>query len=193
MQGFNFTQGLVMSNYKRVEACDHIESINVIIEIPADDAPVKYEFDKDNGILSVDRFVATQMRYPVNYGFIPQTLSDDGDPADVLVITPYPLKAGSLIKVRAIGMLSMTDESGVDAKILALPISKLTKIYDHINDIDDVDQNKLAQIEFFFQNYKALEPGKWVELDGWKKKNEAIKEIENSIKTYEQKLEDNNV
>ena len=130
------------------------EEVNVIIEIPANADPIKYEVDKDTGTLWVDRFMATAMFYPANYGFVNQTLSLDGDPVDVLVPTPYPLQAGSVIKCRPVGVLKMTDESGEDAKVIAVPISKLTKQYDHVQDIDDLDPLLKAQIQHFFESYK---------------------------------------
>ena len=143
------------------------DEINVIVEIPAHSDPVKYEVDKDSGAFFVDRFMSTAMYYPTNYGYIPQTLSEDGDPADVLVIAPVPLISGSVIPCRPIGVLNMTDESGEDAKILAVPVSKLTKIYENIHSPDDVSPHLLAAISHFFEHYKDLEEGKWVKLAGW--------------------------
>ena len=141
--------------------------INVIIEIPAFSEPVKYELDKDSNLLIVDRFMSTCMQYPCNYGFIPNTLSEDGDPMDVLVITPIPLRHGAMIRCRPVGMLKMTDESGVDTKIIAVPHDKLTKLYTHIQDINDLPELLKAQIKHFFEHYKDLEPGKWVKVDGF--------------------------
>ena len=152
-----------------------------LIEIGANTPPVKYEYCKDNKIIYVDRFVATAMFYPVNYGFIPDTLSDDGDPMDTLVITPHPIVVGSLIKVRPIGVLNMTDESGVDFKILSVPISKLTKQYENIKDIGDVSVDLLKTIEHFFKHYKDLEDGKWAKIDGWDGVDKAKKIINKSI------------
>jgi inorganic pyrophosphatase len=160
---------------------------NVIIEIPAFSEPVKYEFDKDANMLVVDRFMGTAMQYPANYGFIPHTLSEDGDPVDVLVITPIPLRHGCAIRCRPVGMLKMTDESGPDAKILAVPVSKLTKKYDHIQDIQDVCESLKAQIKHFFENYKALDAGKWVKLDGYASVADAKAEILASVKRMNQK------
>lgn len=156
--------------------------VNVIIEIPANDAPVKYEVEKDSGALVVDRFMGTAMFYPANYGFVPHTLSEDGDPVDVLVVTPYPLQHGSVIEARPVGVLKMTDESGVDAKIIAYPKNKLTPIYDDIKNIDDVPELLKAQIKHFFENYKANEPNKWVKVEGWGDIEDAKAEIVASIK-----------
>jgi inorganic pyrophosphatase len=141
--------------------------INVIIEIPAFSDPVKYEFDKDNNMLMVDRFMATCMQYPCNYGFIPDTLSEDGDPVDVLVITPFPLQHGAMIRCRPVGMLNMMDESGKDSKIIAVPHDKLTGMYKNIQDINDVPELLRQQIKHFFEHYKDLEVGKWVKVESF--------------------------
>lgn len=151
--------------------------INVIIEIPAMSEPVKYEFDKENGLLVVDRFMGTCMQYPANYGFVPNTLSEDGDPVDVLVITPFPLKHGCLIRCRPIGVLKMTDESGVDCKVLAVPVDKLCQLYHDVKEIQDVPALLIKQIEHFFSHYKDLEKGKWVKLEGWGDSQAARAEI----------------
>ena len=131
--------------------------INVVIEIPAHGAPVKYEVDKDSGTLTVDRFMGTAMFYPCNYGFLPHTLSEDGDPVDVLVVTPVPLISGAVIRCRPIGMLEMTDEAGEDHKILAVPVSKLTKLYDDVLSPQGLHDDTLNQITHFFEHYKDLE------------------------------------
>ena len=157
------------------------DEINVIIEIPAGSGPVKYEVDKATGALTVDRFMATAMHYPANYGYIPQTLSEDGDPADVLVLAPVPLIHGAVIACRPIGLLKMTDESGVDGKILAVPIDKLSQQYRHIKTTDDVDSQTLATIAHFFEHYKDLEAGKWVKIDGWYDCTQAKQEILASV------------
>ena len=141
--------------------------INVIIEIPAMSEPVKYEIDKDSGALMVDRFMGTAMHYPCNYGYIPNTLGDDGDPVDVLVVTPIPLRAASVIRCRLVGVLDMTDESGRDEKLVAVPMSKLTPIYDNVKEATDLPQLTLDQIKHFFEHYKDLEPGKWVKVESW--------------------------
>jgi inorganic pyrophosphatase len=155
--------------------------LNVVIEIPAMSEPVKYEFDKENNILVVDRFMATCMQYPCNYGFIPSTLSEDGDPVDVLVITPIPLRHGAMIRCRPVGMLRMTDESGVDTKIIAVPHDKLTPVYKNIKDIEDVPELLKQQIKHFFEHYKDLEAGKWVKVDGFADAATAKAEIKKSI------------
>lgn len=158
--------------------------VNVIIEIPSHSDPVKYEVDKDTGAMFVDRFMGTAMHYPCNYGYIPQTLSDDGDPADVLVITPVPVITGSVVRVRPLGMLQMTDEAGGDAKILAVPIDELSSLYASYNSIRDVPKPLLDAISHFFDHYKDLEAGKWVKIEGWVDKEEAKKEIMLSIDRY---------
>jgi inorganic pyrophosphatase len=160
------------------------EDIYVAIEIPANSSPVKYELDKDMGALLVDRFMATPMFYPANYGFIPHTLADDGDPIDVLVVTPYAVQAGSVIRCRPVGVLNMEDEAGGDAKLVAVPHDKLTNAYSHVKDIDDLPQLLRDQIKHFFENYKTLEPGKWVKVQGWANAAEAKKAIEESVKAY---------
>lgn len=157
------------------------DEVNVVIEIPANADPIKYEVDKDTGALWVDRFMATPMFYPCNYGFVNQTLSLDGDPVDVLVPTPYPLQAGSVIKCRPVGVLKMSDESGEDAKVIAVPVSKLTKEYDQVNDVNDLPELLRAQITHFFERYKELEKGKWVKVEGWGDVNEAKEEIKSSF------------
>ncbi len=158
--------------------------INVIIEIPMHGEPVKYEVDKDSGALFVDRFMTTAMFYPTNYGYVPNTLSEDGDPVDVLVVTPVPLISGAVVRCRPLGMLKMTDESGVDAKILAVPISKLSKMYDALTSYEDLPRHLLLSLEHFFQHYKDLEEGKWVKVDGWCGVEAACEEILSSIKRF---------
>ncbi len=160
------------------------DQINVIIEISAHSNPVKYEVDKASGAMFVDRFIATSMFYPCNYGYVPQTLSEDGDPVDVLVITPVPIISGSVIKARPLGVLEMTDESGVDAKILAVPIDKLSTLYRHMQSPDDVPSELLAAITHFFEHYKDLEQGKWVKVKGWQGTETAKREILMSIERF---------
>lgn len=163
------------------------DEFNVIIEIPAAGAPVKYEVDKETGILMVDRFMSTSMVYPCNYGYIPGTLSDDGDPVDVLVLAPVPLLSGSAICCRTVGVLEMTDESGGDAKLLAVPVDKLTPYYRHIKTAEDVSPELRAMIQHFFEHYKDLESGKWVKIKGWAGLDVARKEIMDSIARYQEK------
>jgi inorganic pyrophosphatase len=160
------------------------QDFNVIIEIPAQSDPVKYEADKETGLLHVDRFIGTGMRYPANYGYIPQTLSGDGDPVDVLVITPFPLLAGSVVRARALGMLQMTDESGVDAKLVAVAHDKVCPMTADLKSIDDVPAYLKDQIKHFFEQYKALEKGKWVKVDGWAGIEAAHKEITEGAANY---------
>lgn len=172
-------------NLKELEPGKHIpDDINVVVEIPAQAGMIKYEMDKDSGLLSVDRFMPTSMYYPANYGFVPNTLSGDGDPVDVLVITPVPVQAGTLIRARAIAILNMEDESGHDRKILALPIKKICMQLAHIEKLTDVPEVLLKSIVHFFEQYKALEPGKWVKITGWEGVKAAQQEIEDSIRRY---------
>jgi len=160
------------------------ENVNVIIEIPAHSDPVKYEVDKESGAVFVDRFMATAMFYPTNYGYVPHTLSEDGDPVDVLVVTPHPLISGSVIRVRPVAVLKMSDESGIDAKVLAVPVTKLTDRYEHINDVDDVPESLKNQISHFFEHYKDLEKGKWVKIEGWEGAEAAKAEIVASVERF---------
>jgi len=157
---------------------------NVIIEIPSHADPVKYEVDKETGAMFVDRFMNTAMHYPCNYGYIPHTLSEDGDPVDVLVVTPVPLISGSVIRCRAVGILNMTDEAGPDAKLLAVPLDKLCALYRDAKQPEDMPQQLLAQIKHFFEHYKDLEDGKWVKIEGWGNVDDAEKEINSSIKRF---------
>ncbi|MFK8039857.1 MAG: inorganic diphosphatase [Rickettsiaceae bacterium] len=150
------------------------EEFYVIVEIPMNNDPVKYEFKKEVGMITVDRFMQTAMYYPCNYGFIPNTLSGDGDPVDVLVVSRYPVIPGSVIKSRPIGVLIMEDESGVDEKIIAVPVSKVDCSFDDVQSISDVDQMLIKRIRHFFENYKALENGKWVKIVGFEDKAQAV-------------------
>lgn len=160
------------------------DEINVIIEIPMGGEPIKYEVDKDSGALFVDRILGTSMRYPCNYGYVPHTLCGDGDPADVLVFMDIPLMHASVVKCRPIGMLKMTDESGEDAKIIAVPVSKISTYYDKVESINDLPQIKLDQIAHFFEHYKDLEKGKWVKIEGWADAAAAKQEIADSIENF---------
>jgi inorganic pyrophosphatase len=141
--------------------------VNVIVEVPVGGEPIKYEMDKEAGTLVVDRFLYTSMRYPGNYGFIPHTLSEDGDPCDVLIANQRGIVPGAIIAVRPVGVLLMSDEAGIDEKIIAVPVQKLTRRYDKVLNYTDLPEISLKQIEHFFSHYKDLESGKWVKLDGW--------------------------
>ncbi|MEX1165411.1 MAG: inorganic diphosphatase [Hydrogenophaga sp.] len=160
------------------------EAFNVIIEIPMNADPIKYEVDKETGAIFVDRFMSTAMHYPTNYGYVPQTLSGDGDPVDVLVITPVPLIPGVVVTCRPIGILMMEDEAGVDGKVLAVPIDKVLSIYTQWQKPEDLNPMRLNTIQHFFEHYKDLEPGKWVKILGWEGKDSAIKEIADGIAAY---------
>jgi inorganic pyrophosphatase len=160
------------------------DEFNVIIEIPMNADPIKYEVDKATGALFVDRFMSTSMHSPCNYGYIPQTLSDDGDPVDVLVITPFPLFPGVVVTCRPIGMLKMSDEAGGDAKLLAVPIDKILPIYQHWQKPEDMNDLRLHQITHFFEHYKDLEPGKWVKVEGWEGPESARTESRNGLASY---------
>lgn len=155
--------------------------INVIIEVPLGNEPVKYEMDKESGALIVDRVVHTSMRYPCNYGFIPHTLSEDGDPIDVMVASNVGFIPGSVVRSRPIGVLRMTDEGGPDEKILAVPVDKLHPYYSEISEYSDMPKIILDQIAHFFKHYKDLEDGKWVSLDGWGNAEEAARFISDSV------------
>jgi len=159
--------------------------IYVVIEIPAESSPVKYEIDKDSDAVFVDRFMAAPMFYPANYGYINHTLADDGDALDVLVITPYPVAVGSVIRCRPVGILNMTDEAGEDAKLVAVPHQKLSQAYNDIHDIDDLPQLTKDRIAHFFENYKKLEKGKWVKVEGWSDAQAARDAIMQSVAAYE--------
>ena len=161
------------------------DEINVIIEIPKDAEPVKYEVDKATGAIFVDRILSTPMRYPCNYGYVPHTLCGDGDPADVLVILPLPLIPGSVIRCRPVGVLRMSDEAGSDEKILVVPVDKVFAGYSHIDDIEKVRSHWCERIGHFFQHYKDLEKGKWVKLDGWGGAVEAKKILLESIERFD--------
>ena len=157
------------------------EDVNVIIEVPLGGQPIKYEMDKEAGTLVVDRFLYTPMAYPGNYGFVPHTLSEDGDPIDVLVINTRELIPGCLINVRPVGVLIMEDNAGQDEKIIAVPSHALTKRYDHIRTHSDLPEITLHQIEHFFEHYKDLEPGKWVKIGDWHGAEDAMRLISEAI------------
>ena len=158
--------------------------IYVVIEIPANSSPVKYEIDKDADALFVDRFMASPMFYPANYGYINNTLADDGDALDVLVVTPYPVVPGSVIRCRPVGVLNMTDEAGEDAKLLAVPHEKLTQAYNDVHDIADLPEMLRNNIKEFFENYKNLEKGKWVKVESWEGVDAAKVKIQAAAAAY---------
>jgi inorganic pyrophosphatase len=158
---------------------------NVIIEIPMRGDPIKYEVDKDTGAVFVDRFMSTAMHYPCNYGYIPRTLSDDGDPCDVLVLSPMPLIVGVVVRCRPIGMLKMEDEAGGDSKILAVPVDKLTDLYRDVHAPEDIPELRIHQIAHFFEHYKDLELGKWVRVSTWVGADEAKKEILDGVARFQ--------
>ncbi|HEY3299200.1 MAG TPA: inorganic diphosphatase [Methylophilaceae bacterium] len=158
---------------------------NVIIEIPMRGEPIKFEVDKESGAVFVDRFMGTSMHYPCNYGYIPHTLAEDGDPTDVLVITPIPLQPGVVIRCRPIGMLTMEDDGGVDAKVLAVPVDKVCPQYKDIKSYKDLPEFQIAPIAHFFEHYKDLEKGKWVKVGGWVDADAAKTEILASVARYQ--------
>ena len=160
------------------------DEINVIIEIPKDAEPVKYEVDKASGAIFVDRILSTPMRYPCNYGYVPHTLCGDGDPADVLVILPLPLVPGSVIRGIPVGVLKMTDEAGSDEKLVAVPVPKVFGGYAHVHDMGQVSGHWLERIGHFFEHYKDLEKGKWVKLDGWGNAAEARQILLDAMQRY---------
>jgi inorganic pyrophosphatase len=161
------------------------DDFNVIIEITANSDPVKYEVDKESGAVFVDRFLGTAMHYPCNYGYINSTIAGDGDPVDVLVVTPFPLPPGVVIRCRPLGMLAMEDEGGQDAKLLAVPVSKLTPLYNDVKSFEDIPELLRKQISHFFEHYKDLEPGKWVKVVGWQGIEEARKEVMEGVARYQ--------
>jgi inorganic pyrophosphatase len=169
----------------QVTAGDNVpHEFNVIIEIPMNADPIKYEVDKDSGALFVDRFMMTAMHYPANYGYVPQTIGDDDDPVDVLVHTPFPLLPGVVVRCRPLGVLRMDDESGGDAKLLAVPTDDICPLFVHWKSIDDVPEIRLRQIQHFFEHYKDLEAGKWVKVIGWAGLDLAHAELLDGMKRY---------
>ena len=157
------------------------DDVNVVIEVPLGGEPIKYEMDKESGTLFVDRFLYTSMRYPGNYGFIPHTLSGDGDPCDVLVANTRAIAPGAVINVRPVGVLVMEDDGGQDEKIIAVPSSKLTQRYDRVSTYTDLPEITIKQIEHFFEHYKDLEPGKWAKIIRWGDAEEARRLIVEAI------------
>lgn len=170
-------------NIKKIEVGENPEKVNAVIEIPYG-SNIKYEIDKESGAVVVDRVMYSAMFYPANYGFVPNTLSEDGDPADILVLNEYPLQAGSVIKCRLIGVLLMEDESGLDEKLLAVPVSKIDPRYEKIQSLEDLPKITLDRIKNFFETYKMLEPNKWVKVKGYKDKQEAEKILSKAIANY---------
>lgn len=167
----------------KIPVGENPEKINVVIEIPYG-SNIKYELDKESGAVVVDRVMYSAMFYPANYGFVPNTLSNDGDPADVLVLNEYPLQAGSVIKARLIGVLVMEDESGMDEKLLAVPVSKIDPRYDNIKSLEDLPKITLDRIKNFFETYKMLEPNKWVKVKEYQDKAAATAILDAAIKAY---------
>ena len=157
------------------------EEVNVFVEIPQG-VSVKYELDKDSGFIFVDRFLYTEMNYPFNYGFVPGTLADDGDPVDILVLSSKPVVPGVVIPSRPIGMLEMEDEAGIDNKVIAVPLPKLDIKFKDFNDVKDIPAKIKNEIKYFFENYKKLEPGKWVKVRNWKDRSIAVEEIRKALK-----------
>jgi len=174
-------------NLDRVTSGDNVpDEINVIIEIPANAEPVKYEVDKASGAMFVDRILRTAMRYPANYGYIPHTLSDDGDPCDVVVPTAFPLIPGSVIRCRPVAVLKMTDESGDDAKVVAVPSDAVSSRWSHVQDLDDMPPELMERMAHFFEHYKDLDEGKWVRVRGWEGAESAREEIIHSVKMFQE-------
>lgn len=167
----------------KIEVGSNPDKLNVVIEIPYG-SNIKYEIDKDSGAVVVDRVMYSAMFYPANYGFVPNTLSDDGDPADVLVINEYPLQAGSVIKARLIGVLIMEDESGMDEKLIAVPVSKIDPRYDNIKSLEDLPKITLDRIKNFFETYKMLEPNKWVKVKEYRDLESAKGILDKAIANY---------
>ena len=162
------------------------DAFNVLIEIPMNADPVKYEVDKETGAIFVDRFMSTAMHYPTNYGYVPKTISGDGDPVDVLVITPVPLIPGVVVPCRPIGIIKIEDEAGQDAKVLAVPIDKILSIYTQWQKPEDLNPLRLKTIQHFFEHYKDLEPGKWVKVEGWDGVDSARTEVSDGMARWAQ-------
>jgi inorganic pyrophosphatase len=181
---FNSTQRPTMSLDNVTPGKNVPEAFNVIIEIPMNADPVKYEVDKATGAIFVDRFMSTAMHYPTNYGYVPKTISGDGDPVDVLVITPVPLIPGVVVTCRAIGILKMEDEAGQDGKVLAVPVDKILSLYTRWKKPEDLSPVRLKTIAHFFEHYKDLEEGKWVKILGWEDAESAKQEIMDGIANY---------
>jgi len=186
---FSISKEITMSLDNVTPGKNAPHEFNVIIEIPMNADPIKYEVDKESGAIFVDRFMSTSMHYPTNYGYVPKTLSGDGDPVDVLVITPVPLIPGVVVTCRVIGILKMTDEAGEDAKVLAVPIDKKCSLYTQWKKPEDLNKLRLDTIAHFFEHYKDLEKGKWVKINGWDGPDAAIKEIADGMANYQKSLQ----
>ena len=167
----------------KIEVGSNPEKVNALIEIPYG-SNIKYEVDKDTGAVVVDRVLYSSVYYPANYGFVPNTLADDGDPADILVLGEYPLQAGSVIACRLIGVLVMEDEAGMDEKLVAVPVSKIDPTFDEVNSLDDLPKSQLNKIKNFLETYKILEPNKWVKVKDFKGKDEATAILDRAIADY---------
>lgn len=167
----------------KIKAGSNPDKVNAVIEIPYG-SNIKYEIDKDSGAVFVDRVMYSAMYYPANYGFVPNTLASDGDPADVLVLNTYPLQAGSVIPCKLIGVLVMEDEAGMDEKLLAVPVSKIDPNFENINSLEDLPKATLNRIKNFFETYKMLEPNKWVKVKDFADKKTATEILEKAIKAY---------
>jgi len=170
-------------NLDKIEYGENPDNINAIIEISCG-SNIKYEIEKESGALVLDRVMHSAMFYPANYGYINKTLSADGDPADILILTPYPMVEGCVTSCRLVGVLIMEDESGIDEKLLAVPISKVDPSFDEIQDLEDIPKHTLAKIKNFFETYKMLEPNKWVKVQGFEDKVSATKILEDAINNY---------
>ncbi|WP_321969169.1 inorganic diphosphatase [Paraburkholderia tropica] len=172
-------------NFDLIEPGDDLPyEINAVIEISAQGAPVKYEVDRRYGLLRIDRINCTGMRYPHNYGFVPRTLARDGDPLDIIVLTPFPLMPLSLIACRPVGILNMTDEAGSDDKIIAVPVDRVCRALTHVLTLMDLGQPALDALQFFFEHQKALEPGKWVRFEGWGDEESAVAVLESAAMAF---------
>ncbi len=182
--GLPAAQGAVMTWELVPTGRDVPNDVNVIIEIPMNAEPVKYEIDKDSGALMVDRILTTPMRYPCNYGYVPHTLCGDGDPLDALVMMPFPLIPGCVINCRAIGMLEMKDEAGTDEKLIVVPTTKVSPLYKDVDTVRGLAAPIRDQIAHFFEHYKDLEPNKWVKVEGWVDGNAARAEILAGVERY---------
>ena len=172
-------------NLDKIGYGDNPDKVRAIIEIP-NGSNIKYEVEKESGALVLDRVMHSAMYYPANYGFVNKTLSQDGDPADVLVLTDYAMQGGCVVNCRLVGVLVMEDESGIDEKLLAVPTSKIDPTYNEIQDLEDIPKHTLDKIKNFFETYKMLEPGKWVKVQGFQNKEAATKILQDAIDNYKE-------